>query len=103
MVLARNDFLSRRGADQPPMTGPKHDQSRVFVGQGLFRNLTDFRELERRIASLPTEKARGEAFEVFAEAYFATQALHQARDVWPFQAIPPSLRKRLGLTRRDMG
>jgi hypothetical protein len=41
----------------------------AFVHSQLFAGLTSFAPLETRIAALPEEKARGDAFEVFAEAY----------------------------------
>ena len=40
---------------------------------------------------------------MFAEAYLATQRLEMAKHVWPDKAIPPSLRKRLRLSARDVG
>ncbi|HYT60522.1 MAG TPA: hypothetical protein VEL06_10140 [Haliangiales bacterium] len=43
--------------------------------------MSDFIELEQRIADLPDEKSRGDAFEVFAEAYLATQRKHDAEKV----------------------
>ena len=39
--------------------------------RGLFDGLKNFRELEARIGALATAQGRGEAFEVFAEAYLA--------------------------------
>ncbi|MGD0651406.1 MAG: hypothetical protein ABSA97_09765 [Verrucomicrobiia bacterium] len=71
--------------------------------QNLFRSLSSFHDLECRISALPSEE-RGDAFEVFAEAYLATQPTPQAKEVWPFDVIPPSLKDRLALGRgRDMG
>ena len=81
---------------------PKHLKVKKFVAEGLFYDLHNFSELEKRISKLP-EYDRGDAFEVFAEAYFATQKLSQAEEVWPDKAIPISLRNNLGLTSRDMG
>src|ERR1051326_5203786 len=86
------------------MPGPKHPNAQSFVKGRLFNELTSFCELEARLSALPTEHDRGNAFEVFAEAYLATQSLAQSREVWPFQTIPPSILERLALdTRRDMG
>ena len=51
-----------------------------------------------------TNRDRGDAFEVFAEAYLATQKINEAREVWPFESIPLEQRKLLALdTGRDMG
>ena len=69
----------------------------------LFSGLTSFAELESRIAALPEEKSRGDAFEVFAEAYLATQRKHDAAQVWPHGSVPLDLLKNLGLTHTDYG
>src|SRR5258708_1809860 len=81
----------------------KHPAARTLVQRQLFEGLTEFRELETRITALPTEQERGDAFEVFAEAYLATQPVTQAKEVWPDKVIPPSLRKRLFLHSTDVG
>ena len=85
------------------MDGPRHPDARRFIGAGLFDGLSTFRELEQRIAALPTEGERGDAFEGFAEAYLATQAIIQANEVWPFAATPPSIRRELRLGETDLG
>jgi superfamily II DNA or RNA helicase len=69
----------------------------------LFSGLTNFAELEQKIAALPDEKARGDAFEVFAEAYLATQRKHDAAHVWPHGSVPLDILKNLGLTQSDQG
>ena len=69
------------------ISAPKHAKATAFVKLGLFKNLQSFREFEARIAALLTTKDRGDAFEVFAEAYLATQPIVQAQDVWPFDAV----------------
>ena len=75
----------------------KHKKSSYFVSRiGLFNNLLSFSELENRISDLP-EIDRGDAFEVFAEAYFNTQKIHQAQEVWPEKVLPESLRQQLGV------
>lgn len=82
----------------------KHAANAHFLHRGLFDNLAAFAELETRISALDTNKERGDAFEVFAEAYFATQKITLAREVWPFEAVPLEQRRRLSLdTGRDMG
>ncbi len=71
---------------------------------GLLDSLSSFAELEARISSMQGNKARGDAFEVFAEAYLATQKIALAKEVWPFESIPLEQRKALSLdTGRDMG
>ncbi len=85
------------------MNRPRHPKAQQFVGQKLFDGLVCFRDLETRIEHLPTEQQRGDAFEVFAEAYFATQRIVAARHVWPDKRISPSLRAKLKLHSRDVG
>jgi predicted helicase len=82
----------------------KHSQASRFIAKGVFDGLRTFAELERRISALPLEKERGDAFEVFAEAYLATQPVCQAREVWPQTSAPSQLLKQLGLPiSKDMG
>ncbi|MCX5785799.1 MAG: DEAD/DEAH box helicase family protein [Elusimicrobia bacterium] len=82
----------------------KHLQSVKFTATGIFNGLKSFSELEARISALPSEKERGDAFEVFAEAYLATQPICQAKEVWPQTSAPSTLLKKLGLpVSHDMG
>ena len=86
------------------MGKPRHLKTQAFIHKKLFENIPGFNELESRISALPTKQERGEAFEVFAEAYLATQAIAQAKQVFPFDAIPLPIRTKLALdTERDMG
>ena len=82
----------------------KHAAHSQFLNRGLFDNLNTFPEFEARISLLNSNKERGDAFEIFAEAYLVTQKIALAREVWPFEAIPLDQRRRLSLdTGRDMG
>ena len=65
--------------------------------------MTTFAELEARVAALPNEQSRGDAFEVFAEAYLATQRKHDAANVWPLTAVPTQILQTLGLAAKDYG
>lgn len=85
------------------MTSAQHPKAGNLARQSLFVGVSAFAELERRIAELPDEKARGGAFEVFAEAYFATQRRHDADTVFPFASIPTDLLTALKLTTQDYG
>jgi predicted helicase len=85
------------------MRRPLHGKAAEFRTLGLFSGIKSFSELERRIEALTDEKQKGDAFEVFAEAYLATQRVGMAKHVWPDKAIPPSIRKRLRLSARDVG
>src|SRR6266513_2401135 len=82
---------------------PTHSKTRRYFQRGLFDGLTSFRELEGRISGLATKGERGDAFEIFAEAYLATVAVDKAKHVWPGANVPHSLRKRLALTIGDKG
>src|SRR6266478_4993891 len=85
------------------MIFPSHPKTRRYFQRELFDGLTSFRELEGRISRLATKGERGDAFEVFAEAYLATVAVEKAKHVWPGASVPHSLRKRLALTIGDKG
>jgi superfamily II DNA or RNA helicase len=93
--------MAQVGADA--VASPKHPKAGWFRRQGLLDQVANFTALEDRIGRLPTERERGDAFEVFAEAYLAAQPIHQVSEIWPLPAAPPSLRQRVGLARRDMG
>jgi len=84
---------------------PKHHKTSFFLEAGLFDNLSRFVELEKRISELPTTVDVGDAFEVFAEAYFFTQKIEQAEEVWPFKSVPSDIKEELslGTTQKDMG
>jgi superfamily II DNA or RNA helicase len=85
------------------MSTARHPRARHFSSEGLFRSLRNFAELEERIASLESPQDRGDAFEVFAEVYLATQRLHQAEEIWPGNSLPITVAARLGLPLKDMG
>jgi hypothetical protein len=82
---------------------PRHSKTRSSALRGLLDGLITFRELEVRISGLPGKRERGDAFEVFAEAYLATVAIERAKHVWPGANVPNSLRKQLALTIGDKG
>ena len=77
-----------------------HSAAGVLVHQErLFNNLSSFRELEQRIQALHDQntKAVGDAFEIFIEAYLATQVTFQAEKVWIVGQIPAEIRQQLNL------
>ena len=81
---------------------PKHRRAAYFVGLTLFDRLNGFNDLEARIAALPTQE-RGDAFEVFAEAYLATQKLVGAEEVWPADQVPIAVLRACSLPVQDLG
>ena len=85
------------------MATARHPKATFFVRGQLFSGLTSFAELESKIAALPDEKSRGDAFEVFAEAYLATQRKYDAAQVWPHDSVPLDILKNLGLSQQDRG
>ena len=78
---------------------PKHPATRRCVQSGLFDGIGSFLELEKRIHALPVEDT-GDAFEVFIEAYLATQKINQAKGIWPEKVIPPHLTAKFNLGQR---
>jgi len=85
------------------LRSPRHDRAAAYARSGFFKGLGSFAELERRIAQLPTEKERGDAFEVFVEAYLSTDEVAQAEDVWVVGKVPGEVRRRLNLPSSDYG
>ena len=82
---------------------PLHPKAREFAKSGLFAGLSSFEELEKRIAAITESKGKGDAFEVFAEAYLAAQRRHEIGQVWPLDAAPMVLLKKLKLPLKDYG
>jgi len=85
------------------MTTARHPKAKLFAQRSLLSGVTTFAELEQRITNLPDEKSRGDAFEVFAEAYLATQRKHDAETVWPFASVPSDLLASFKLGTQDYG
>lgn len=84
-------------------SGPRHPLARWFASQFRLSHLNSFSEFEARLGALPSARDRGNAFEVFAEAWLATQVIPQAREVWPGNTLPLSLQDNLRLPLNDMG
>ena len=82
---------------------PLHPKARVFAKSGLFAGVKSFADLEKRIAAISDNKQKGDAFEVFAEAYLATQRRHEIREAWPLDAVPLDLLRKLKLPLKDYG
>jgi predicted helicase len=62
----------------------------------LIENIQTWDKLEKRIAALPTEMERGNAFEEFCHAFFLLDPVFQFQKVYRHNEIPHSIRKRLG-------
>ena len=85
------------------MTTPFHPKAKEFFKAGLFSGLKSFDELEKRIATFDDDKRKGDSFEVFAEAYLATQRKHDAEKIWPLNAVPLEILRKLGFSEKDYG
>jgi hypothetical protein len=77
----------------------KHSYAAQLIQRGLYDDLESFADLELRITALGTEntKAVGDAFEVFVEAYLATQQKLQADTIWLVGQLPLEIRYALNL------
>jgi len=62
----------------------------------LTESISSWAELEARIAALPSEQERGEAFEQFCKAFFVLDPVFQFEKVYRQNEIPQSLRQKLG-------
>jgi superfamily II DNA or RNA helicase/uncharacterized protein (DUF2384 family) len=82
---------------------PKHPKAGLYLQRKLFDGIAKFIDLEQRIADFPTKQERGDAFEVFVEAYLSTQPYYQAKTVWPFTALPLTIKDRFALGQSDVG
>ena len=65
---------------------------------GFFSGLQSFRELEERISGLPDGSLqRGDALEIFVEAYLQTHPIFQVDELWLVNQIPLPIRQQLKL------
>jgi superfamily II DNA or RNA helicase len=85
------------------MPNALHPKAAFFVRQNLFSGVEKFTEIEERISALLDEKSRGDAFEVFAEAYLATQRKYDSANAWPLSAVPSETLQLLALRSHDCG
>lgn len=85
------------------MSIPLHPKAKELFKAGFYSGLNSFEELENRIAALDDDKLKGDSFEVFAEAYLATERKHDAAKVWPLNAVPLEVLQKLGLSEKDYG
>lgn len=77
-----------------------HPSAHLLVKvEKIFDSVASFRDLEQRIEALCSinTKIAGDAFEIFIEAYLATQSTFLADKVWLVGQIPLDIRQRLNL------
>jgi predicted helicase len=87
------------------MATARHSKAYGFVQQKLFAELASFTELEQRIANLPDEKSRGDAFEEFVKAYLLLEPEYASKlkHVWLLRELPQAVAKKLKLPATDQG
>jgi superfamily II DNA or RNA helicase len=81
----------------------QHPKAHKVRASGVFAPATTFSVIERRIADLKTRKERGDAFELFAEAFLATQLVMAARSVWVNAVIPVSVLEKMNIPHGGAG
>jgi len=74
------------------MPKARHPKAEPFVREGLFTNLKDFGEFERRVAALSDTKSRGDAFEQLVKAYLLLEPEYASKlkHVWLHREVPQS-------------
>ena len=77
----------------------RHPNASQVIARVFSDTPTSFAELETRISALGADSTKllGDAFEVFVEAYLATQPVMQADDVWLVGNIPLEVRLEMNL------
>ena len=83
----------------------KHAQAPVLISQGVFDSIKTFRDFEQKVSALfeTNTKAQGDAFEIFVEAYLATQPILQCQETWLVGDIPVEIREELNLPNDSKG
>ena len=92
------------------MARPLHKESKFFVKKGLFNKVYSFGALEKRIEKLKAKNIKaenllkGNAFEVFVEAFLNTSDSFEALKVFPSLAQKPAIiREKLKVGQKDKG
>lgn len=87
------------------MPKARHPKAERFVRAGLFTNLKDFGEFERRVAALSDTKSRGDAFEQLVKAYLLLEPEYASKlkHVWLHREVPQAIAKKLKLPATDQG
>jgi predicted helicase len=83
----------------------KLSTARSIISRGIFDELTSFTELEGRISALGDENTKilGDAFEIFVEAYLATQPKFQVEEVFLVGQVPLDIRQQMNLPNDTKG
>ena len=81
----------------------KHVKARHWIATGIFDALTSFQDFEQRINGIAEERGRGDVFEIFVEAFLATQPIMQCVTHWVVGDIPLTLRQTIQSSQRRKG
>lgn len=83
----------------------KHSASSQLLDLCIFDSMESFSDFESRVSSLAIQnsKMQGDAFEIFVEAYIATQPFMLCKEVWLVGSIPPQVRELLNLPNDSKG
>ena len=84
-------------------TEMRHHKSTHFARNQFFTGIRRFSELEQKIRNLAEPKERGDAFEVFVEAYLSLFRRNDFSEVMPLSSVPPSLLEKASLDSHDYG
>jgi predicted helicase len=84
---------------------PLHQKTREIAKSGLFAGVKSFADLEKRIAAIPENKGKGDAFEQFVKAFLLLDPEYASKisDVWIHHEVPSAIRKKLHLPDSDQG
>jgi superfamily II DNA or RNA helicase len=84
---------------------PLHPKAKEFSKSGLFAGVKSFADLEKRIAAIPENKRKGDAFEQFVKAFLLLDPEYATKisDVWIHHEVPLAIRKKLHLPDSDQG
>ena len=80
---------------------PKHRAAARY--KHVVKGAHTFREVEARIEQIEEEKSKGDAFEVFSEAYVATQLQTEYQEFWPWGTVPLPVRRAVYMGNPDKG
>ena len=71
--------------------------------QGYSRIWAALPNLNAASSDSPAKRQRGDAFEVFVEAYLSIDKMAQVEEVWVVGKVPEKIRRCLNLPSRDVG
>jgi len=73
--------------------------AKEIISRGIFDDVRSFSQLEKRISALGKDNTKilGDAFEIFIEAYLATQNKFLLEQHWVVGNVPQNVRKEANL------